>query len=761
MIFILVLALVGWSQGAYVFKGRILDKETNEPLPGTVVKVQGTEKFVSADEQGIFEFKNLTAGSYIFQISRIGYKNVYLKIELEADNISELELHMTPQPLPVEEILVTALQEHVIPQSDFYTQEIRERAPKDVGELFKDISGFGVIRKGGYAMDPVMRSFKYEQLNVRYDGGIYLSHACPNRMDPVTTHMQAEDLEKIEIVKGPFSVRHGQSMGGIVNLVMKRPQPTDAFRIRTEMESGYETNGDGKRARLSLSASQRYYDFYLAGGTKQFGNYKSGAGFQIPSSFSINDYSLKLGITPWQNHRFQLTWRQSFSRDVMHAGLPMDTRKDDTDIWALDYSSRNLNNKILSLSAKIYWTNIDHVMDNRERPNFNMVRAVATVNSSSAGAKMELGINPLSGALWYIGADHYQLNKDGSRIREVYMNPSTGMMFDPPRQFEDYIWQDSKLTDSGIFSEWQQTLGPRLGFLAGARVDFVSSNINNPAPQFIDEYGEVSSFNESNINLTASLNYALIPTTSLILSAGSGTRSPSLVERYINHLSIGMDGYEYFGNPHLNPETNKQVEISLGRQTSASNLKLGLFYSYIDNYITAAVDSSLPRLFMPNKEPRFTKRFQNVDKAMQAGFEISLNGKIYRYLTYRSAVAYTYGNNRNWNEPLAEIPPLDAKLAMRYSHPSNRFWSEISGRFVAKQDRVSRSFGETKTPGFTVINLLTHVNLSRYLDLNLGIRNLFDKNYYEHLNRRYINQPINEIIYEPGRNFIFMVKFHY
>ena len=761
LILISGLALIGWSQDNLSLHGRIFDKETNEPLAGTVVKVQDTERYTSADEQGNFEFKNLAAGSYILQVSRIGYKNVYLKIDLEPNKISDIELHLTPQPLPVEEILVTALPEHFVPQSDIYEQEIRERAPKDVGELFKDISGFGVIRKGGYAMDPVMRSFKYEQLNVRYDGGIYLSHACPNRMDPVTTHMQAEDLEKVEIIKGPFSVRHGQSMGGIVNLVMKRPQPTDAFRIRTEIESGYETNGNGKRARLALSASQHYYDFYLSGGTKQYGNYQSGAGLEIPSSFSINDYSLKLGMTPWQNHRFQLTWRQSFSRDVMHAGLPMDTRKDDTDIWALDYSTRNLNDKILSLSVKIYWTNIDHVMDNMDRPNFSMVHAVATVNSSSAGAKVETGINPLNGALWYVGADHFQLEKDGTRIREVYMNASTGMMFDPPRYFEDFIWQDSKLTDSGLFTEWQQTINSRLGFLAGARVDFVSSNINNPSPQFIDEYGELNDFNETNISLTASLNYAINATTSLILSSGRGTRSPSLVERYINHLSIGMDGYEYFGNPHLNPETNNQVEISLDRQTTTSNLKLGLFYSYIDNYITAAVDSSLPRLFMPNNEPRFAKRFQNVAKAIQMGFEISLTGKIHRYLAYRSALAYTYGDNRDWNEPLSEIPPLEAKLALRYIHPSNRFWAEIDGRFVAEQNRIAESFGETETPGFSVINLLANVNISRYLGLNLGIRNLFDKNYYEHLNRRYINQPINEIIYEPGRNFTFMIKFHY
>ncbi len=755
------LLILVWSQTNYSLKGRIYDKETNEPLPGTVVILQDAIRFSSTNEQGEFEFNNLNEGSYILKVTHIGYKIIYKKIELQSDKMLDLQLHLTPQPLPVEEILVTADPIHVIPQSDIYQQAISERAPKDVGELFKSINGFGVIRKGGYAMDPVLRSFKYEQLNILYDGGIHLSHACPNRMDPVTTHIQAEDLEKVEIIKGPFTVRYGQSMGGIVNLVMKRPLSTDKFQIHTEVEGGYESNGDGKRGRIALMASNRFYDFYLSGGSKRFGDYKSGSDLEIPSGFRINDYSVKLGLTPVQNHRFQLTWRQSFSRDVKHAGLPMDTRTDDTDIWALDYSSRNLYNKIMSLSAKIYRTKVDHVMDNIDRPNYKIVHAVANVNSRTAGARIELGINPFIHTLWYVGADYIYLTKDGLRNREVYLNTSTGMTFDPPKYFKDYIWQDSKLSDIGLFTEWHQSIGDLFGLIVGTRLDFISSKINDPAPQFIETYGQINSFQETNINLTASLNYTVNSMTSLVLSAGRGTRSPNLLERYINHLSIGRDGYEYFGNPHLKPETNNQIEISFEKEANIFDLRCGVFYSYINNHITAAIDSSLPRLFMPEKEPKYAKRFLNVTKAMQMGFEILFEGKLNRFLSYRGGLAYTYGENLDWDEPLAEIPPLEVKLSMRYTHSSQQFWTEISGRLVNEQKRIAKSFGETNTPAFSVINLLASFSPFRFMDLNFSIQNLFDKNFYEHLNRKYVNQPINEIVYEPGRNFTFQVKFHY
>ncbi len=93
--------------------------------------------------------------------------------------------------------------------------------PRNVSDLFKDIPGFGIQKRGAYASEPVFRAFKYEQLNVQYDGGMKILNACPNRMDPITTHVIPEEIERIELVKGPFTMRFGQNFGGIINLVSK------------------------------------------------------------------------------------------------------------------------------------------------------------------------------------------------------------------------------------------------------------------------------------------------------------------------------------------------------------------------------------------------------------------------------------------------------------------------------------------------------------------------------------------------------------
>jgi len=45
-------------------------------------------------------------------------------------------------------------------------------------------------------MEPILRGFKYDQLNVQFDGGVHSANACPNRMDPAIAQISPEEIEK-------------------------------------------------------------------------------------------------------------------------------------------------------------------------------------------------------------------------------------------------------------------------------------------------------------------------------------------------------------------------------------------------------------------------------------------------------------------------------------------------------------------------------------------------------------------------------------
>jgi iron complex outermembrane receptor protein len=79
---------------------------------------------------------------------------------------------------------------------------------------------------------------------------------------------------------------------------------------------------------------------------------------------------------------------------------------------------------------------------------------------------------------------------------------------------------------------------------------------------------------------------------------------------------------------------------------------------------------------------------------------------------------------------------LDLRLAGRWTFPGSLSgWLELGGRFVAEQDLIDPAFGENETPGFSVWHLRARFAVARYLSIDAGVENLFDREYWEHLTR--------------------------
>jgi hypothetical protein len=74
-----------------------------EPLAGTTVKIQGTTKATSSDNNGIFSFK-LIPGSYVLTFSNIGFKNTKRNIRLYGDGA--IEIQMQPEVTELQEVVI-------------------------------------------------------------------------------------------------------------------------------------------------------------------------------------------------------------------------------------------------------------------------------------------------------------------------------------------------------------------------------------------------------------------------------------------------------------------------------------------------------------------------------------------------------------------------------------------------------------------------------------------------------------------------------
>ena len=511
--------------------------------------------------------------------------------------------------------------------------------PKNVADLFNDFNGFSLIKRGNYAIDPSFRAVQYEQLNVQFDGGTKSVHACPNRMDPTTTHVIPEEVDRIEVVKGPYTVRYGATFGGIINLVTQKPKYSNNG-FHGNLSSGYESNGNAFVSSLKLQQVNDTYDFTSNIGYRDFGNYKDGDGVEIPSAFKSIDYGFRLGYNFSKNQRLQADWRQSFGRNVMHAGLPMDTDEDNSSILSLDYKLSDLKGFIKEVNAKAYYSYVDHIMTNTRRPSFMMTEAISSINATTRGGKLELKMKPTTNWTIYSGVDAALIARDGARTRMVKRN-MMGDLLPEPMIFNDKVWQDAYVNDFGVFTEHKYKLNEKNLLTAGFRYDLVVSEAQDLEADFKTLYPNLEQRTEHNLSGTVSLKHKLSKNNTLEFAYGRGVRSANMIERYINHFTVGQDRYEYVGNPNLKAEVNNQFEIGIhGKKhlnTSLNAITYGLstYYSIYENYIVALVDPNLNRKFMPHAQPQEVKRFTNLDKAFKTGFEANMGIDFLNYYNFK------------------------------------------------------------------------------------------------------------------------------
>lgn len=645
--------------------------------------------------------------------------------------------------------------------SNKYDEKIVQ--PKNVADLFNNINGFSVIKRGNYAIDPSFRGAQYEQLNIQYDGGTKAMHACPNRMDPITTHIIPEEIAKIEIIKGPYTVRYGATFGGIVNLVTQKPDYEDRG-VHGKVSGGYESNGNSLINLVQLQYIKDKYDIVANAGYRDFGNYEDGNGTEIPSSFRSIDYGLKIGYNFSDDQRLQAHWRQSFGRDVVHAALPMDTEYDNSSIISLDYSLDNIGNTIKSFTAKAYYSYVDHLMTNTNRPSFNMMEAASGVDATTAGGKLELNWQPLEKLNIFSGLDAMHIARDGNRTRLVKM--MNGNPLPMPMTFNDKVWQDSYITDLGIFTEAKYSINPKTIFTVGIRYDNVTSDIQDPEEDFAAMYN-LDKRTEHNISGTLSIKKRVSDKLTLEAAYGRGVRSANMIERFINHFTVGQDPYEYIGNPDLKAEINNQFEIGFKGYEPLKNgfnsfkYETSFYYSFFENYIVGIVDETLTRKFNPMAEPRHPKVFRNLDEAYKTGFELMAQVDFLKDYYFKSEFSYVYAKNKDLAESLPLTPPFTTRLTIGTN--KTKFWANLQYNLVSSQDNISRSFGETKTDGYGTLDLRLGIKPIKNITLGFAVMNVFDEAYNNHLNFSFTNQADfgRTPITEPGRNLSAFLQYKF
>ena len=769
-IIILFIVLTGFNlqinaQQTGKITGIVYEDKSNKVIPDVEIILNPLKTGTVTGHNGKFAFNDILPGTYKIIISHVGYINQSKKINLSENQILNLTFFLVQKVQKLDEFIIEDEYINNTPYKiDFIDKiNIRESAASDIGIFLRSTPNVSGIRKGGTNVDPVIRGFKFSQVNVFINNGIKIEGGCPNRMDPASSHIDINDISEIKIFKGPYALRFGPNLGGVVSIKTIQPGPYKKFQTEITAIQGFESNWNGSKQHLSIKGGNRFIYFDLSGNYNKYGNYTAGNSEIISSEFKKYNYTAQLGFSPVNNHNFIFSYDESFGRNVMFPALPMDERTDDTRIMSFDYSAKQISNKINSINFTAYLSKVDHVMDNKNRPFSDTVVAVSAINANNYGYRAELDLNFGNDHL-FVGTDNENILKDGERTKSLILEPYL------PVKIEK-LWDNAKIRNFGVFAEYKTTLSV-IKLMAALRLDFNDASCDKMElkamnGKVIYSNPDVSS-NFINFSFSAGAIYDFNSNTTINLALGHSARNPDMVERFIILLPVGYDNFDYLGNPQLIPEENNQIDVSVNyRQNKTGTFYFDIFYSYVTNFITGK--EIPPSIVKPqSKGVVGVKQFYNVDHVFLYGFEFSYASPENNKLGITAVASITRGINplstkyiiennqvvgeeKIKNDPLPEIPPFESFISVFYKFLDSRIIPKISVRLVAAQNQISQAYYETETPGFVLADFSVNYKYNKYLSLSAGVNNIFNKAYYEHLNRRIIGSK--QPLYEPGRVF--------
>ena len=720
---------------------RLIDMDDALPIIGASFHY-GSQQGVS-DKDGLLRFNYVPGQS--MEVSHINYGpwtwDDEKILHLIQDKISyrrSISVNLYP-------VTVIAVRPTSKPD-DKVTIDYQERMEHDAAAILNQIPAFNSIRKGGnYGFDPVFRGFKYDQLNVVMDGAQSATAACPNRMDPPTSQMAPNMMDRIEVLKGPHALRYGAGFGATINFVPFKLKFTSQPDIYGRVSTGYAENGNVVRGETQLGFSSSQIDWSIFGSWSQGDDYQSGNGEEVAAEFSRGSFGTNLGLKLSPKQQLRISALYNRARDAEFPALPMDLRKDDTWLFNVKHNIQFTGEMLQSLNTTFFGSIVDHRMDNLLKSlNPRMLNAKTLAETYNLGGRTE-GIWNIGKGKFFGGADLRIEGAQGIRTREFLRGPNTGKIFN------DNAWQSGEIVKTGLFGEYHYQTSLFKYVLSG-RLEFNNADIDDPSNEFTQVYSDVEI---QQINPSISLGILHHPGNSsqIGLWLGRAQRSGGLVERFINYFPVGQDPYEMLGNPQLNSETNNQIDLSFQWRTSNTRLNVDLFASYLQDFISSIIVSDLnPRLPMSPG----VRQFINIDEAIKTGFEISWSQKLGAGLQQQVGLAYSYAQDLEREDPLPEIAPLDIRYGLIGNYFRNKVRPELVFRYVTEQSRISSEYGETVTPSFALVDLKLGYILTDQWRINAGINNLFGENYYEHLSRsvRGTSRPI----FAPGRNLFVNVS---
>ena len=443
-----------------------------------------------------------------------------------------------------------------------------------------------------------------------------------------TSNIDIASIERVEVLRGPFSALYGNSSGGVIQVF------TEDGKLPPEVSvsAAAGSNGAwryGAKARGLADVGDTELDYVVSlnryttqgyrehsGARKNLGNAKLGLQFDDDTRLTLiaNSVAIRaddpLGLS-----------RSDFDADpasaVANATLYNTRKSVDQTQGGLIFEKR-LNDSH-ELRAMVYYGERDMVQ-------YLAIPAVAQRNPQHSGgvidlhrrysgadlrwtSRYELGGRPLT----VIAGLAYDELHEQRRGYENFSGAALGVKGNLRRDETNKIWN----LDPYLQMSWQ--FAPRWTLDAGLR----HSNIRFDSKDHYLEPGNGDDSGDARYKEwlpVASLSYAPTADLNFYVSAGRGFETPTFNE--ISYRDDGLAGLNF----NLAPAVNTNIEVGAKARVAGGVLTAAVYRSQTRDEIVAA-DASFGRT-----------TYQNAGRTRRTGFELAWSGRLYEHL--RAQMAY-------------------------------------------------------------------------------------------------------------------------
>lgn len=230
-------------------KGKVIDKITQEPLPNTIVRVEGTYFETYSDDKGEFAFIGIPAGTYDISISLETYRNVrYSQVSIFPDQISLLRIELEP---------ASGENDEVIPEypklsfqiNDPYaaktltSDQFSKKPYRKINDIVANTSG-SIYQREAYqrGKDQFVRAGAYYEMGY-YMNGFLLNDGFTGE---IFSQIPYAAVDQIMVNLDGFEAKYGYFGSGITQIIPKRGG--DVFSSSAEIVSDFAGSALGSES---------------------------------------------------------------------------------------------------------------------------------------------------------------------------------------------------------------------------------------------------------------------------------------------------------------------------------------------------------------------------------------------------------------------------------------------------------------------------------------------------------------------------------